>query len=817
VLAGNGRGPGAFGAQLRRLRERAGLSQAALAEHAGLGVNTLAALELERRRPHPRTLAALVSALGLTPAERDRLHELAEHLGGRRPPSATAATALRDGSRPRVSLPSPLTPLIGRESEVNQASALLDPARGACRLLTLLGPGGVGKTRLAIAVASALVGRFAAGVVFVDLAPLHDARLVAATIARALGLREAAGRSARELLLDDLHDRQVLLVLDNLEHLLGAAPLLAELLRACPRLVLLVTSRTAVRLRGERRFVVAPLAAANPAQSLDAIATAPAVQLFVERAQAVVPAFALSEANAGDLARICGDVDGLPLAIELAAARVGLLPPAALLRRLEHRLPLLTGGTVDLPPRQQTLRQTLAWSYELLGDPDRALFRRLAVFAGGWTLDAAEAVCTDAQVPATAVLDRLQVLVDSSLVQVRRLDDVAAEPRFGMLETIREFAQEALHASGEAAAIGMAHAGWMVALAEAVEPQLSGPDQAHGLARLAVEQDNCRAALRWVLEAGDLEAAGRLVWHLYRAWWVRGQLVEARQWADEILVREAPPLARARATLVASLAPVLQGDAATAAALLEAARVLAQAVGDRAVEGTSLYLLGCLAPAGGDIAAGIALVRQGQALLQASGAEWAVGFCLDGLTSLYLLQGGLDEAERCAEQYVALAQRLGNRLSQARAFESRATVALLRQDVDQAASLLRAALAIALEVGPLEVLAYGLLGLAVVAAREDPVRAARQFGAADVLRAAASGAMWPARRRLYEPVLAHVRATLGAAAFDAAWAEGRAMTREQAVADALEAAPSGTSTSGQDGPHRRTGRDAGTHPLARRS
>jgi predicted ATPase len=376
--------------------------------------------------------------------------------------------------------------------------ALLTSSTPAVRLLSLIGPGGVGKTRLALEVGATVRDAFSDGAAFVDLAPLRDHRLVPATIARVLGIHESGRQSAQELLVAHLRERQLLLTLDNFEHLLGATPLVTELLAACSRLSILVTTRSALRVRSERRFSVPPLAtpaAADTADTLDAAQAAtlyPAIRLFVERVQSVAPEFSLDSDNAPVVAEICRKLDGLPLALELAAARVHLLSPRALLPRLEHRLHLLSSGPVDLPERQRTLRGALDWSYDLLDPPERALLRRLAVFAGGWTIEAAEAVCADADLPASDVLQHLSVLVDNSLV--RRLDHKADEPRFGMLETIREYALDHLTVDAEDADVRNRHLHFYVNVAEAAEPNLHGPDQAHCADSVEREIDDVRAA-----------------------------------------------------------------------------------------------------------------------------------------------------------------------------------------------------------------------------------------------------------------------------------------------------------------------------------
>ena len=382
------------------------------------------------------------------------------------------------------------------------------------------------------------------------------------------------------------------------------------------------------------------------------------------------------------------------------------------------------------------------------------------------------------------------MLLEHSLL--RRTDEAGgadATPRFGMLETVREFAQEQLQASNEAGAIGEAHARYVVGLVEDSEPRLSGPEQVQWMARLAAEQDNLRAALRWLLDAEELEEAGGLLRRLLRFWWVRGQVAEARHWAEEVLARAAPPRARGRACLVvggaAGIAAAGQVDPAALGLLVEA-RSLARATGDRWVEGVSLLMEGVLAPAQGDIAAGIDLLRQAQPLLREAGDEWAVGSCLSSLSSLCLLLGELDEAERYAQEHLALAQPTGDLLSLAQARDFLAMVALLRQDLDRAAVLLKQSTALALELGHPQLLVYGLLGLAVVAAERDPRRAMRHFGAAEALRQAHGVALWPWHRMVYDPMLERVRTALGARAFEAARMQGRALTREQAGASGLQ-------------------------------
>jgi predicted ATPase len=601
------------------------------------------------------------------------------------------------------------------------------------RLVTLVGLGGVGKTRLALAVAAALAEKYAKGVVFVELAPVRDPRLVPATIARSLEVNASGGQSARELVLAALRDQQRLLVLDNFEHVLDAAPLLTELLAGCQGLRVLATSRAALRLGAERRLVVPPLAAPEvDGTTLDAAAASPAVRLFMERAKAVVSGFVLDPNNAAAVGAICRRLDGLPLAIELAAARAELLGPAALLRRLERRLPLLTHGDADLPERQQTLRATLAWSYDLLGSGEQQLYRRLAVFAGGWTLEAAEGVCGGGGLPTDEVLDRLQVLVDSSLVH--RLDAPTSEPRFGMLETVREFAQEVLEASDEAPAQRRRHATHVLALAEQAEPHLAGADQRTWFDLLDHELDNLRAALAWAQSSGHVELGLRLAGALTTFFEERGHVREGCDWLETLM--QAPlesqaaahlaPL-QARALATTAWLKFLQGDYQRAAPLAEESLARWRQLGQPGNSSVALNTLAYVARRDGDLPRQEALFRASLDLCRAQGDTRGSAAVLSWISTQKRAEGDLEGATALLEESLRLYQATCAVGGIAYVLLHLGGVAMAREDTARAQALFEESLTLYQSLGDRADVAYATGALAGPAAEAGELGRARSL------------------------------------------------------------------------------------------
>jgi predicted ATPase/transcriptional regulator with XRE-family HTH domain len=598
-----------FATLLRRHRLASGLTQEALAERAGLSARGVQDLERGVRvAPRAETVRLLADALGLSAETR------AELIAAAHPeltaPGASFATPLH-----LPALPVPPTGLIGREREVATACALLRRTDDgtATRLLTLTGPGGVGKTRLALAIAADLGVDYTDGVAWVDLAPLRDPTAFTPTLARVLAVRDGGDRPLIEMLAVALTGRHVLLVLDNCEHLLPAMSAVGELLASCPRLAVLTTSRARLRLRGERELPVEPLsvprageAGVTPLATLTRVA---AVQLFIERATETAPEFTITGENAAAVAGICRRLEGLPLALELAAARAKVLAPAILLARLEQRLPLLSGGPRDAPNRQRTMRDAIAWSHDLLSPEEQALFRRLAVFAGGFTLEAAAAAAAGRVDTATAeeeVLEGLATLLDHSLLRlVESPPGATTEARFAMLETVREFAMERLTASDEEETIRRVHASYHAALAESAQDRIHSPDGPAVLDRLETEHDNLRAALAWAIARGETDTALRLVNACWRFWWMHSHLDQGRLLLDRVLALSAPAAAgsalRPTALVAAGYFARIQGDFARAIATGEEALAAARVVGDSHAEAAAADAVGLVSLDGGEL------------------------------------------------------------------------------------------------------------------------------------------------------------------------------------------------------------------------
>ncbi len=712
-------------------------------------------------------------------------------------------------------LPHPLTSFIGREQEIAEAKRLLSTTR----LLTLTGAGGVGKTRLGHEVAAGLLDDFQDGVWLVELAALADAMLVPQAAATVLGVPEEAERSLTATLAEALRAERLLLVLDNCEHLLEACAALADaLLRACPELRILATSRQALGIAGETTYLVpslslpARLDAPTEPGRFEPPAESEAVHLFVERARAVLPTFALTDRNVSAVAQICRRLDGIPLAIELAAARVEVLSPEQIAARLGDRFGLLTGGSRTALPRYRTLRALVDWSHDLLDEPEQVLLRRLAVFAGGWTLEAAETVCAfgagereqgkgergedDSPSPfpvplsPDAVLDFLSGLVAKSLVLA---GEQADEVRYRFLETLREYAAERLRDAGEETMLCGRHRDWFLALAERAEPELRGPRSVPWLDRLERERENLRAALGWCLERGEAEPGLRLAGALARFWLVRGPYREMRGTLAALLTSPAAQerstsiqAARAKVLYAAGRLAMRQDDSAAAATYFQEALAIHRQLGDRRGVAIALFEIGHVARVRGEYAAAVNLYEESRPVFEALGDDYWLAETRHELGVAAYFQGDGAAARAHYEASLALYKGLADEVGIVSALNDLGEAALLQGELEAARSFEEESLAMARRIDDKERIAMALAALAGVAAAQDrPARALRLAAAATALNEATGQRNSPAWHAMLERWLAPARRALSAEACAAAQAVGRAMPLDEAIEDAL--------------------------------
>ena len=706
---------------------------------------------------------------------------------------------------PQTNLPAPATLLIGRELELVAAAGLL--RREDVRLVTLTGTGGTGKTRLALAVAEELASDFNDGVSFVTLAAVRDPALVASTVAATLGLDEGPG-SLADALRSHLRGKRMLLVLDNFEQVAEAAALVSELLAGAPHLKVLVTSRSALRLAGEHEYEVPPLALPDRATWDDAesLLRNESVALFVARAGAARPD-SLLDGDARVVAEICVALDGLPLAIELAAARLNVLSPDTLLTRLEQRLQLLVRGPRDLPARQRTLRSTIDWSYDLLEPDERLLFARLSIFAGGCTLQMCEDVCD-------ATLDGLASLVDKSLV--RRRGAAGEEVRFWMLETIREYAAERLEGEADADEWRRRHAEHFLTLAEDAEPRLKSDQAPVWLERLEREHDNLRTALAWAeaAEVGELEL--RLAVALADFWRLRGHLSEGRAWLAGALSRsgDVPPVLRAKALNLSAVMAHRQGDHALARKSLEEALAVYRTLGDEGAVARTLSNLGGVAVLEGDHERATALFEETIPLFRAAGDDGALMITLSNLASMANRSGDHARGKSLGEEGLAVARRVGDKDQISVSLHNLGRAALEHGEQDEAARRFAASLELGVELGYTEVIAYCLEAFAeLAAARDDWERSARLLGAASALFESLNVPIGDQERESYDLTLSKCRERVGQAALVELQAEGSSLPVDEAVTYALVHARAGSErgASASTSSPANADRDAATH------
>jgi predicted ATPase/DNA-binding SARP family transcriptional activator/DNA-binding CsgD family transcriptional regulator len=732
-------------------------------------------------------------------AQYERLRELLSERLGREPAPATRRlhdeiaagriTSIVPAGPPpeelpdadKHNLPAPRTSFVGREREIVEVKRLL----AMTRLLTLTGAGGSGKTRFALEVAGDLVGVYPDGVWLVELAPVSEGTLVPQVVANALRVRELPGRAVTDTLVGALRTKQMLLLLDNCEHLVDSvARLVDNLLPSCPRLSILATSREPLGVEGEVVWRVSSLSVPHT----DRLPTAAeltryeAVRLFLDRVRLKLPAFKLTPENARAVARVCRGLEGIPLAIELVTARVGTLSVEQISGRLQDTLGLLSAGRRTSVPRQRTLRGTLDWSYGLLGESERVLFRRLSAFAGGWTLEAAEAVGTNGGVEKRDVLNLLSALVDKSLVLAED-----GPMRYRMLEPVRQYVRELLEESGEAEAVRRRHAAYFLALAEEAEPELKGAAQEEWLERLEAKHDNFRAALSWAMGHSEAELGLRLSAALGEFWYMRGHLNEGRRWLEAALAKgDAPSVPRVKALVQVGWMLWEQGDFERSIALSEEGLALAREEGDKAGTARLLINLGAAVLLQGEPERAAAFFKESLPLLRKVEDRRDLTRSLLGLGLVALIRQDYGRAQALEEEGLALSRGSGDIYNSALLLSHLGLVALLQEQYDRAEALCKESLGLSrrLRMGHLITVSLNVLA-ASAASRGHPLRSARLWASAEALREEMGTPLSTPELHYYSPRIAAARAQIEHAAWEAASHGGRAMSVEEAIEYAL--------------------------------